>query len=307
MRNLKVHCTYTNTAVVISGALASKICNIPHIWHIHESIGTGKDQFQHFLGLGFIFRLIDKLSIRIIANANKIKTIFPQSMWYKICVVYNGFNIKQVNTEISKNSESRIRTQSADDKLTIAVIGNLSERKGQRIAILAMPMILKNYPSTKLLIVGKDTSPNQAFLKTLESLVKQYSLDNHVKFVGYQENVDEIYARTDLLLVPSSVEPFGRVIVEAMLAGVPVLATAVGGIPEIIEHGKNGILLQSREPNVIADAVITLLGSEERRRTFAATARLMAEQRFNMNTMIKEIEDIICEVSNKKQDPKRLL
>jgi glycosyltransferase involved in cell wall biosynthesis len=305
IRKIGVELTYTNSAVAISGALASKLCNVRHIWHLHETIGKSRNQFYHILGRSFIFVLIDKLASKIITNSYKIKAILPQEIQYKASVVYNGFCVKRVDSGKTKNSESRMRTQSADQEPIIAIVGNLSERKGQKEGILAMPMILRKFSSAKLLIVGKDSSPDQAYLKLLESLVKQYSLASHIEFVGYQQDVDHIYKKADLLLVPSSDEPFGRIIVEAMLAGVPVIASAVGGIPEIIEPGKNGILLQSREPFAIAQAVIGLLGCDERRRELAAAALGMARQRFNMNSMIEKIENTICEVIGRKQDTKK--
>lgn len=292
---LKIECVYTNTSVVLSGALASKMCNIPHIWHVHETIATGQEQFQHFLGLRFVFGLIDSLSTRIVVNSNKIKNIFPPRMQKKICVVYNGFNTKPFN---AATYNKKALSFAINHERAVAVVGNLCERKGQKAAILAMPLIMKRYPSLKLLLVGKDTAPDQIYLRNLQALVKQYELGKNVLFIGYQEKMNEVYAKVDVLLVPSSDEPFGRVIVEAMLAGVPVIANAVGGIPEIIEHGKNGILLESREPHVIANAVVDLLGSEEKRESLSSVARVMAEERFDITRMIKKIEEIILDVGN---------
>ena len=294
--DLKIDLVYTNTCTTISGALASKICRKKHIWHIHESIGNQNLFFNLWGTHKNVFTIIYLLSNRIVVNSNAVKLQFPEKYHDKITVIYNGFDIKSYSLNDEAKIDLRKKYGIKAENRVISVIGSISGRKGQKNMISAMPFILSKHPLAKLIIAGVSSDPKKRYERDLWNIISLRHLNDAVKFVGFIDDISEIYKITDCLVVPSNDEPFGRVVVEAMLFGVPVIATKVGGIPEIIENKRNGILIESNEPSVIANAVIDLLNNNTTAKSYIEEAKRNAVDRFGMQNMVKRIEEIIRKV-----------
>lgn len=290
---LGIDLVYTNTCTVISGALAGKLCGKKHVWHIHESIGNKELYFNLWGTHKNVFRAIYSLSDRIIVNSNSVRSQFPEECRDRISVVYNGFDAAAYSINSREREELRAKYGIKDKEKAVSVIGSISERKGQKNLVGAMPLILSRCPSVKLIIAGVSTDPKKRYEDELRGIIDSNRLHDAVKFVGFVDNISEIYKITDCLVVPSNDEPFGRVVVEAMLFGIPVIAARVGGIPEIIENGRNGILIDSNEPAVIADAVVGLLNDDTAAGSYAAEARKGAAARFGLQNMVKQVEEIV--------------
>lgn len=161
----------------------------------------------------------------------------------------------------------------------LGVVGQLTPWKGQDDAIRVLARIRATRPDARLVLVGsaKFVSPetrfdNPAYVRGLRALCEELGVADAVHFVGERDDVPELLLALDLLLVPSWTEPFGRVVIEGMAMGVPVVATAEGGPAEIIEHGETGLLVAPREPERWAVEVERLLAAPERRDAIAARA-----------------------------------
>jgi glycosyltransferase involved in cell wall biosynthesis len=149
-----------------------------------------------------------------------------------------------------------------DDKV-VSFVGHLRTQKGVDYLIRAIPEVLQALPETKFLIVGPGPERH-----TLLHLSRTLGISKNVRFVPYIENekIPGIFALSTISVFPSICsEPFGRVIIEAMTVATAVIATRVGGIPEIIEHDQNGILLPPRDSEALAKAIISLLEDKEKR------------------------------------------
>src|SRR5581483_442698 len=121
---------------------------------------------------------------------------------------------------------------------------------------------------------------NATYEQQLRARSTQLDLAGHVHFPGEVEDVASVYGAADLLLVSTHGEPFGRVVIEAMAAGCPVVATRAGGVPEIITYGVDGWLVPPENPAAMAQAAITLLDDPERRAVFARQGKITVETRF---------------------------
>jgi len=169
--------------------------------------------------------------------------------------------------------------------LVLSVIAQITPWKGQDLAIRIVAELRRRGCETLLLVVGEakfvgvaTRHDNRAFECELHGLVEAYELGGHVRFLGERSDPEQILAATDVLLVPSTEEPFGRTIIEAMAMGVPVAATSVGGPPEILRDGIGGRVVNGRDAPVWADAVEELAAWPPERR---AAARSAAEARFS--------------------------
>ncbi len=150
--------------------------------------------------------------------------------------------------------------QKRKGKNAIVSVGRISASKGYEYLIQSFKKIVRFNPYLKLKIVGSADRSKAKYLNYLKTLVSRYSLNYNVEFVGFVADVEKILDDARILIAPSVIEEsFGRVIVEAFACGVPVIATKVGGFQEIVEDGKDGLLVEPRSPESISDAILKLL------------------------------------------------
>jgi glycosyltransferase involved in cell wall biosynthesis len=192
---------------------------------------------------------------------------------------------------------SAVRTESP----LLVVIGQITPWKGQDTAIRALPAVLSRLPDARLEIVGEvkfssKRFDNHSYLRTLTSLVSGLGLDRHVSFTGERNDVDDIMRRADAVLVPSSEEPFGRTVAEAMAVGTPVIATTVGGPAELISDGVNGLLAPPADPGAWSRAICRLADDPELGARLASRALLDARARFDPGRIAREVVALQREV-----------
>jgi len=170
-------------------------------------------------------------------------------------VVFNPFDLTRFDPEHHATSPARKRLGLEPEDLVLAVIAQITPWKGQREALEILAALRDDDQRARLLIVGETKFvarstryDNRAYEAELRQLVRDRGLEPHVHWLGERNDVPQILAAIDVLLVPSWAEPFGRVVVEAMAMGCLVAATAVGGPAEVITDGVDGLLLAPREP-----------------------------------------------------------
>jgi glycosyltransferase involved in cell wall biosynthesis/SAM-dependent methyltransferase len=180
--------------------------------------------------------------------------------------------------------------------LLLSVIAQITPWKGQDLAIDTLAELRRRGCDAQLLVVGEtkffgpSTSlDNRAFERGLHALVDAHAIGDHVRFLGEREDAELILAASDVLLVPSTQEPFGRTIVEAMAMGVPVASTSIGGPPEIMRGGIGGLLVEGRDPATWADAVMALSAWPAER---GAAARAEARARFSRERHTSAVLDV---------------
>lgn len=149
---------------------------------------------------------------------------------------------------------------SARESGSIVYVGRLSRNKGVDTLIEALPSIRARCPDARLTIVGGAAPGGEHYVESLHARISALGLASLVDFRGYMDDASPLFQRADVAVVPSRFsEPFGRTAVEAMLAGAPVVASNVGGLPEIIEHGVSGLLYPRDDVDALARQIVTLL------------------------------------------------
>ena len=181
-------------------------------------------------------------------------------------------------------------------KNVILFIGRIVEKKGVQYLIKAMPDILHEYPDTDLIICGDGP------LKTeFENLSKKMGLENYIRFVGYvsDENIKiEYLSLSDILVVPSiltrnkDTEGLGVVILEGLATGTAVIASDVGGIPDIIKDGENGFLVKPENSDDISQKVIKIFSDDELKRKFKENGLRTIQEKFSWSIVINSLRDI---------------
>lgn len=201
----------------------------------------------------------------------------------KVKVIYPGVDVT-----------TAVATRPTRPSTTLGFLGRLTEEKGVDFAIQA----IRNLPSDFNLIIG-GTGPEE---NTLRQLVKNLQLDDRVKFLGNIEEKEFFFQKIDILIMPSILaEAFGLVVIEALAAGVPVAASRIGAIPEIIEHKVNGWLFAPGDEESLAAAVTNLLQNSER---IKKTALQAAASRFSSEQMVEEFNNLISTSNSKSKNSK---
>jgi glycosyltransferase involved in cell wall biosynthesis len=202
-----------------------------------------------------IFILFEMISIsmnkRVIAISESVKNslikyeFIPPNKIFLLpnCIDYQAFN-RASNRQFIRNT----------NEIVIGTVGRLEKVKGINYLLLAMKIILAKFPYARLEIVG-----DGSLLEELEEISKKIGISNSVKFFGKFTDVIPFYKRMDIFVLPSILEGFGIVLLEAMAAGIPVVASDVDGIREVIIQGESGILIPPKNPDALASAVIQLI------------------------------------------------
>lgn len=192
--------------------------------------------------------------------------------------VYNCTDIPQQQPSIEKK-----------DPFTLGVVSRLSHEKGINILITAMPKILSLFPDIRLLIVG-----DGARKQDLQTLSIELHCDHAITWAGLQpkELLESYYTQMDIVVIPSRFEGFGLTAIEAMSYSIPVIASAVDGLVEVIENQKSGILFKSEDPSSLSDAIINLIRDPQQCQQIGENGYNRVKATFAYNIYQKTISDI---------------
>lgn len=180
-------------------------------------------------------------------------------------------------------------SQKMKTSFTIAIIGRLTPLKGHTYFLKAMAKVVRIMPYVKVWVIGDAPRNKDSYRHELEALTRRLGLTDTVEFLGTRKDIPQLLARTDVLVLSSTVpEAFGRVIIEAQAADVPVVATKVGGVVEIIEHEKTGLLVLPKDPDGMAQAVIRLLQDRPFAQELAVQAKKKVLAQYTLAHMAKK-------------------
>lgn len=206
----------------------------------------------------------------------------------RVEVIYDGVAVPPLPTPEERN---RARAQwglaPPGGVPLLGCVGYLLPEKGQELLVRAMPMILEQHGDCRLLLAGDGPSR-----RGLERLARELGVEKAALFAGFVEDVPRVYRALDVFLFSSPAEPLGSSLLAAMAHGLPAVVVAGGAAPEIIEDGRNGLLVAAREPARVAAAVIRLLRDPELASRLGGEARRTVEERFAAERMVDETLDL---------------
>jgi glycosyltransferase involved in cell wall biosynthesis/MoaA/NifB/PqqE/SkfB family radical SAM enzyme len=192
-------------------------------------------------------------------------------------VVLEGVDLSKFYTTPPARAAARARWGIADGDAVILNVSRLSPMKGLDNLMLAAPRVLQQHPNARFLLAGEGEERER-----LTSLRDHLRLAGRVEFLGHVDDVPSLLAASDILCHPSIAEGLPNAIVEALASGTPVVASDVGGIPEVVEHERTGLLIPAHDISSIATSLGRLLGSPELRERLAGNGRDVARERFDL-------------------------
>ena len=206
----------------------------------------------------------------------------------KIIKIYSGIELDQFQP-VTKDIKNQIRTKwgLGPHDSVIGIVSKLWEGKGHAVLIEAFQEIKNRINEAKLVIVGEGYLQDH-----LSDLVQRYGLNESVLFTGFQKNVSEIIATFDVAILPSFFEGMGRVLLEAMAMEKPVVASRVGGIPDLVDDGLNGFLISPGDVKELSDAIMKVLTDKDMADHMGKQGRKKVTDQFSAETMVQSIEKI---------------
>jgi glycosyltransferase involved in cell wall biosynthesis len=202
----------------------------------------------------------------------------------KIIVVNSGLELEAYKESVTDVQGKKNELQIGEGISVVGVIGRLEPVKGHRYLVEAARMVTKESPRVKFLIVG-----DGSLRSDLESRCQELGVEDKFIFTGWKEDVCSILPTLDILVLPSVNEAVGRVLIEAGACGIPVVATNVGGVPEIVRDNETGVLVAPGSPEEMARAIIDLLNSEGKRQRMSFAAEQWIGDRFSAHRMVEDV------------------
>jgi glycosyltransferase involved in cell wall biosynthesis len=272
-------------------SLAGMMLRIPVIATVHNEYIMPGSNVRHLDLKNLIVR---KLAKKIVLVAEYMKKDYIEKGKYpasKLKTIYNGIAIED---RFAAKEKHLIKEKLGFDKndLLIGHVANFRTPKGHNYLIDAAALVIKKCPGTKFLLVGEGTGELR---EHAEKQVNEYGLDDNVLFLGFRKDVGNLLKCFDIFVLSSISEGLPLSVVEAMGTGLPIVATDVGGLPELVQDGRNGRLVPARNSNELADALTILLQDKDLRVDMGNASREIAEQKFSIDNMIGQYQDLYRE------------
>lgn len=238
--------------------------------------------FVHFLVYAIFFQYKVKFTRKVIKSFATGSKKFIDKLRK-----HNFYNVYWLPYFVDSSYQKKVKKIKKEEN-TILFVGRFREEKGAQYLIEAMPLILKKIPKAKLIMVGEGIIEN--FLK---KRVRELGISANVNFLGRVQfnDVQELYKRATVIAVPSVwTEQFGKVGIEAMQYGTPVVGSDIGGIPEWLHHNKNGFLVSPRNSKKLAQVIIKVLADKKLRKRFGKYAKKLVKEEYSYDLHFKLLE-----------------
>ncbi|MBI3812636.1 MAG: glycosyltransferase [Nitrospirae bacterium] len=282
----RIDLIHINSPLWRSGViLAARLLGIPVIQHVHTLWPEIEIDEPYFL----------PRVTRIVACSREAADRFAHRHRFvpKIRVVYNGISLEKI-----AEAKDRLRSEYGPrpDLLLVGIVGTLKPIKGQDFFLQMSRRVLDAGIEARFFIIGSDPLPGEPYLKKLHGLVSELGLSGRVWFTGFRKDNLDVIRSLDILVSASTEEAMPRNLIEAMALGRPVVATAVGGVPELVEEGMTGLLVPPQDAVALAGAVIRLARDPDLRRRLGEAGRCQVEERFTLDRFVRGIETVYSEV-----------
>lgn len=281
---------YANTQkALVVGAIASILARKPLVYHLRDILSA-----EHFSQMNrrVAITLANTCATLVIANSQATRQAFIEAGGnsQRIKVVYNGFAPEKYQSQPPLRTALQLQ-HNIQEGFWIGHFSRFSPWKGQHVLVDALQYLGEE---VQVLLVGKALFGEDNYVQFLQAKMQDYGLQDRVHFLGFRSDIPALMASCDLVAHTStSPEPFGRVIIEAMLAGCPVVAAKAGGATELIEHGKTGWLCPPNNPQKLAHMIGECQRQPQLRQQIADQARVQASQTFSLEHTNQTISGLL--------------
>jgi len=272
------------------GGLAARLGRLPLVWHVRDLLA--EDEGYHWLR-----RAARLLRPQVIAISEAVAEQFA-GLPLDMTVIPNGIPIDRF---CPGPSSPQLRSElglTADDRVLL-VTSRLTPWKGHMTLLEAVARLADRWPRLKLVVVGEVAFWEADYERQLKQRVAELGLTHQVIWTGFRSDVPELLRLCDIFVLPSLREPFGRVIIEAMATGRPVVATKSGGVPEVVVDGQTGLLVPPNDDAVLAAAIETLLIDRKCAQQMGVAGLARARELFSTDRVAQQVQELYRRILSK--------
>jgi glycosyltransferase involved in cell wall biosynthesis len=314
IRRYKPHIVHTHTSKAgVLGRIAAWLARVPvviHKPHGHVFYGHFSPRLSKFFVL--LEKLLGEITDQLVAltpmearDYVSLRVLTAD----KVTIIHSGVDVALFSKVAMQSTEKRKELGVPPHSLVVGYVGWLIPIKGVTYLVSAMAEVMKRHPNSLLVLAGKGDERGGEEIK-LKEQVENLRLDDNVRFLGWRSDVDAIMGCFDIFVLPSLNEGMGRVLVEAMAAGLPIVASRVGGIPDLVKDGQNGLLVPAEDASALAKAISDLLSDKERRNRMGEAGKKMCLP-YSAEAMVEQIDDLykdlLAKYSNNRDTKVRFL
>jgi len=280
-----VHANTTTAQIYASSA--PRRSGVPTIWHVRDLLPRSS-----------IASSLLRDATRVIAISQAVaESLGATADPAKVHVIHNGLDAEAISPTCVSGEKVRRELGSRKGELLVGMVGQLVSWKRHDLFLQAAAEIAKRSGNARFVVMGSDLfGDHRRYARALPSYAQRLELGDRVRFLGQRTDALEVIAALDLLLHPAEHEPFGRVLIEAMALGKPVIAVNAAGPKEIVENGVTGLLVPPDDAQALAEATVSLLTDARRATLMGQAGRERVVREFPISKTISAIQDLYREV-----------
>ncbi len=245
------------------------------------------------------FQLHWRFNDFVIANSTATEAFQRRVNWVpsaKMKTIYCCSDLKRFrDVPLRQIRIARRELGMRDNDVVIGIVGDVTSRKGHEYLFQALPKLMSQVPELKLAILG-NFGRRKPYTLGLRKVLLEHNLQDRVEWLGIHNNVESFMAVFDITVVPSVEEPLGLVAIESLAAGTPVVAANTGGLPEIVQHEKTGLLVPPSDSDALATAIMRYINDEELRNRLGEAGKQYVLDRFSPESLVSDIESVYEQV-----------
>lgn len=260
--------------------LVGFLTGVPVVWHVRIALADG--YWDRFLALW---------ARRIVAISAAVRDRFAMGVHNKVQIVHNGVEVDS----FARADPSYWREQWGEGPI-VGMVAQLIPWKRQEDFIDAMALVARSWPTARFVLVGDEPEGAGIYGAQLRARAASVGLADQLVFTGFCPDIAPVFAALDVAVLCSCDEPFGRVIIEAMAAGKPVVATRGGGVPEIVVEGETGFMVAVADVEALAQAVGNLLADPPMAQAMGRAGQERVRAHFSVCAHVEKIESLYSEI-----------
>jgi len=283
IREHHIDVVHTNGLMHTQAAIAARLEGVPLVWHLNDVYTPG-------LLRAIFLPLVRSWAGRIAVSARAVARYYfpdPSGVEDRLHLLYAPVDTGRFSREVDG---STVRQElGIDAHCPVAgTVANLCPGKGIEYLLEAAPRIKAYFPATKFLVVGERLENRRGYWRSLLRRAEELGLAGHIFFTGHRRDIPQVMRAMTVYVHPSESEACPMAVLEASASGLPVVATNVGGIPELVEDGATGILVEPRRPSQIAEAVVRLIHSPGLARGMGVAGAERTRRLFSLDRCVEE-------------------
>ncbi|MFQ5720194.1 MAG: glycosyltransferase [Acidobacteriota bacterium] len=284
LRREGIGIVHTNTIFPLGGALAARQARTPHVWHLREGLDT--PEYDLRFGEERTRRMISDLSDAMICISSYVQ---------HVSVSIRGLpRSRVIPNAVEMMPERDVREPGRP--VTIGCVGLIGRKKRTQVFIEAALRVAAVRPDVRFVVAGRPVAGEEKIVETSQRRIRDARVDERFDWPGFVSNPADLFARMDLLIHPGVHEAFGRVLIEAMSWGIPVVSVRSGAIPEVIRDGATGLLVPPDDARALADAALGILLDPRRYTKFSRAARRDVIERFDPDLHVRDVTRLYDEL-----------